>query len=185
MALVAVAGCGGGGSKPAGDLTTVFRVPSPSMVPTYRVGQHVVVDVEAYSHAHPRRGDVVVFHPPAGALSQQCGIPGQPADGQPCAKPTPKVDIGTSFIKRVVAVGGDRLTIIANRTYIGGNAQSEPFINKASPCADALCNLRRPIVVPRGYFFVLGDNRGESDDSRDWGPVPQSSIVGKVVGTKK
>ena len=180
--LAAVAGCGGG-SKSSGHATTVFRVPSPSMAPTYRVGQHVVVDIEAYAHARPQRGDVVVFHPPGGALSTQCGVPAQPADGHPCARPTPQVAVGSSFIKRIASVGGDRIKIVGNRTYIGGKAQTEPFINKTTPC-DQLCNLPRPITVLPGYFFVLGDNRGESDDSRVWVPIPQSSIVGKVIGTK-
>ena len=145
----------------------------------------MVVDVEAYRNGHARRGDVVVLHPPTGASTQQqCGVPSDPADGHPCARATRGVDLTMQFIKRVVAVGGDQIKVIANRTYIGGRAQAEPFINKGTPCDPPLCNLPRPITVPAGYYFVLGDNRGQSDDSRDWGPVPQSSIVGRVVGVK-
>jgi signal peptidase I len=183
MVLVALAGCGGGGSKPATPQHPVisFRVPSPSMAPTYRVGQHVTVELDAYAQASPQRGDVIVFHPPLGALNgKECGVPSEPADGHPCAKPTPQVAVGTSYIKRIVAVGGDQLKIVRNVTYLGGEAQSEPFVNKASPCSDQLCNLPRTITIPPGFFYVLGDNRGASDDSRDWGPIPKSSIVGKV-----
>ena len=60
--------------------------------------------------------------------------------------------------------------------------QNEPFIAKGTPC-DELCNLRKPIQVPPGHFFMMGDNRGESDDSRDWGPVPKKWIIGRAFFT--
>jgi signal peptidase I len=160
-----------------------FRAPSPSMEPTIHVGQHFLVARMSWPFSDPQRGDIVVFHPPAGADSQECGVPSQPDDGHPCSKPTPERS-ETSFIKRIVAMPGDELYIRGNHVYISHSGldgpykrQDEPFIN-SSPC-DELCNLPKPITVPPGHFYMLGDNRGASDDSRDWGPVPRSALIGR------
>ena len=62
--------------------------------------------------------------------------------------------------------------------------QKEPFISKDSvPCTGDLCDLPNPIQVPAGHFFMMGDNRGASDDSRFWGPVPRSWIIGEAFAT--
>jgi signal peptidase I len=162
-------------------LVKPFRIPSPSMVPTLDVGQRVLVNRLGTHFGDPSRGDVVVFKPPAGADSNQCGIPSEPDDGHPCAKPTNNRS-SSNFIKRVIGLPGDTLFVRDNRAYINGKRLNEPYINKNTSC-DALCNLDKPIKIPPGHFFMMGDNRGQSDDSRQWGPVPKKWIIGRAFFT--
>jgi signal peptidase I len=177
-----LSGCGDG----HGTLHRHFKIPSPAMAPTIKVGTVVDADLGAYLHHPPQRGDIVIFSPPVGASSQTCGVPSEPTDGHPCERPTPAADPKVKFIKRIEGLPGDWLYVQDNRTYIGTRRsgpyvpQKEPFIPPDTPC-DFLCNLRKPIRVPPGHYFMMGDNRGESDDSRDWGPVPRSSLIGKVA----
>ena len=161
-------------------LVKPFRIPSPSMVPTLEVGQRVLVNRVGTHFGDPDRGDVIVFKPPSGADSHQCGDPGKQND-EPCAKPTPKRS-DNNFIKRVVGLPGDMVAVKNNRAYINGKPLDEPYVNKSTSC-DELCNLPKPIKVPPGHFFMMGDNRGESDDSRDWGPVPKKWIIGDAFFT--
>ena len=156
------------------------------MRPTLNVGDFVRADLLAYRHHAPQRGDVVIFRPPRGAAEQRCGVPSEPTDGRPCERPAGGRDESVTFIKRVVGLPGEWLKVEDNRTFIGKSRrgpftqQSEPFILAGTPCGE-LCNLRKPIRVPPGHYYTMGDNRGESDDSRDWGPVPTSFLIGKVV----
>ncbi len=156
-------------------LVKPFRIPSESMVPTLAVGQRVLVDRVALRLSDPSRGDVLVFKPPAGADENRCGGP-QP-EGTACAKPTGKRS-DTNFIKRVVAVGGDRLTVRGGRVYIDGRLRKESFVRPDDECA--ICNLPKEITIPKGHFFMMGDNRGESADSREWGPVPKKWLIGEA-----
>jgi signal peptidase I len=155
-----------------------FRIPSESMEPTLDVGQRVLVDRITMHFSDPGRGDVVVFKPPAGADSDQCGV-SHPAD-QSCPKPTSQRS-QTNFIKRVVGLPGDHLKVIQGRVWINGKQLKEPYIRPSADCE--ICNLPREITVPPGTFFMMGDNRGESDDSRTWGPVPKKWIIGKAFFT--
>ena len=151
-----------------------FRIPSPSMVPTLKVGQRVLVNRLGPHFGDPSRGNIVVFKPPKGADPglDRCGIPSEPADGRPCERGTPQQS-DSNFIKRVVAVPGDWLYVKENRVYLGKSRggpfvlQKEPFIAKgSSPCdGSELCNLQTPIQVPPDHFFMMGDNRAQSDDS--------------------
>ena len=154
----------------------VLTVPSSSMVPTLRAGDTILVDRNAYRHAKPRIGDIVVFHPPAGALRQrQCGK--RPPAGQACSKATPR-NSGTTFVKRVVAHPGNRVSIRRGRVIRNGKRASEDFV---TPCGQGGgCDFPRRFTVAAGRYYLLGDNRGESDDSRYWGPVSARSIVGRV-----
>jgi signal peptidase I len=162
-------------------LVKPFRIPSPSMVPTLEVGQRVLVNRIGTHFGDPSRGDVIVFKPPAGADTHECGIPSEPEDGHACAKPTDKRS-DSNFIKRVIGLPGDKLYVRNNRAYINGKPLNEPYINKGTGC-DNLCDLPKPITIPPGHFFMMGDNRGESDDSRDWGPVPKKWIIGHAFFT--
>jgi signal peptidase I len=161
-------------------LVKPFRIPSPSMVPTLEVGQRVLVNRIGTHFGEPDRGDIVVFKPPAGADSHRCGIPSQPADGHPCSKPTAEKS-ENNFIKRVIGLPGDEIYVRNNRAYVNGKLLEESYIRNTS--CDDLCNLPKPITVPPDHFFMMGDNRGESDDSRDWGPVPEEWIIGDAFFT--
>jgi signal peptidase I len=173
-------------------LVKPFRIPSPSMVPTLKVGQRVLVNRLGPHFGDPSRGDIIVFKPPKGAdpSIDECGIPSEPADGRPCEKGTPEQS-DSNFIKRVVAVPGDWIKVKENHVYLAKSRtgpfkqQSEPFIAKgSSPCdGEELCNLESPIQVPPDHFFMMGDNRGQSDDSRNWGPVPKKWIIGRAFFT--
>ncbi len=158
-----------------------YRIPSGSMEPTLDVGQRVLVN--RLSHrlgSEPKVGDIITFHPPAGADEQppRCGA--APAENQACPTPT-QDESDQTFIKRVVGVAGDRIQIRDGRVIRNGHATSEPFI---APCgAGQGCDLPRPITVPKGHVFLMGDNRGQSDDSRFWGPVPDDWVIGKAFAT--
>jgi len=157
-----------------------FRIPSGSMEPTLHIGQRVLVDRVTGHFGDPGRGDIVVFHPPKGSESngEKCGVP-RPSN-EACPVGT-KARADTNFIKRVVAVPGDRLKIMDNHAYVNGKRQADGFAN-LTPCTD-VCNLQKQITVPPGQFFMMGDNRGQSDDSRDWGPVPKKWIIGEAFFT--
>ena len=160
-------------------LVKPFRIPSESMVPTLAVGQRVLVDRVSERFGDPDRGDVMVFKPPRGADENACGV--DKPESQPCPRPT-RERSETNFIKRVVALPGERLKIVNNRVYINGKRQDEPFVNEGAPC-DQFCNLEREITIPEGHYFMMGDNRGASADSREWGPVPKKWMIGKAFVT--
>jgi signal peptidase I len=160
-------------------LVKPYRIPSESMVPTLKVGQRVLVNRIGNRFSDPDVGDIVVFHPPVGAESQQCGEARQEAN-RPCAKATPKKD-DVNFIKRIVAGPGDTIAVQDGHVIRNGKRQKEPFIN---PCGDREgCNLTKPITIPPDHYFMMGDNRGESDDSRFWGPIPREWIIGPAFFT--
>jgi signal peptidase I len=161
-------------------LVKPFRIPSESMVPTLEVGQRVLVDRVTFRFRDPRRGDIVVFKPPAGADDDRCGVPRVPDSPMACPQPT-RERSDTTFIKRVVAVGGDRLKIIDGAVYRNGRRQRESFARLDPGCG--ICNLPREIEIPTGYYYMMGDNRGQSDDSRIWGPVPKKWMIGKAFAT--
>jgi signal peptidase I len=147
-------------------------------VPTLEISQRVLVNRVSLHFGDPGRGDIVVFKPPKGADDNACGAR-HPSD-MPCPRPT-KERSSTNFIKRVVAVGGDRIKVIDGRVYLNGKRRKEPFIRPDSQCD--ICNEPREIKIPKGYFFMMGDNRGESADSREWGPIPKKWMIGKAFMT--
>ncbi len=143
-----------------------FWVPTPSMAATLEPGDHVLVDRLAYRVRAPHRGDVVVFHPPG-----QYGI----------------------FIKRVIGVPGDTISLRGGAVYVNGTRLVEPYVKEDSGAPERTepwpvravgpWSLARPYTVPPGEYFVMGDNRSDSDDSRDWGPVARAAIIGEAVVT--
>jgi signal peptidase I len=160
-----------------------YRIPSGSMEPTLKVGQRVLVNRAGMHFGGPHVGEIVVFHPPKDAEQQICGpaphmvSPG----GAACSQPISEEDTSVNFIKRIVAGPGDTLYIKEGHAYRNGERESDPYIR---PCAvAAMCNLTTPIKIPPGHWFMMGDNRGESDDSRFWGPVPTGWIIGGAFAT--
>jgi signal peptidase I len=157
-----------------------YKIPSGSMEPTLHVGQRIL----AYRlSTHPGVGDVVVFHPPAGAdpATPVCGDPSQGGGhAQACDLPTAQRSSQT-FIKRVVGVPGDRLRIVNGHVYRNGVREKDSYIAPCQPGSE--CNFPKTIVVPAGHYYMMGDNRGDSDDSRFWGPVPQKWIIGEAFFT--
>ncbi len=160
-------------------LVKPFRIPSESMVPTLEIGQRVLVNRLDGRFGTPDIGDVVVFHPPSGAeTNNQCGEPTD--EGAPCARPT-QTRADVNFIKRVVAGPGDTIAIDNGHVIRNGKRVQEDF---ARPCGGGdECDYPIAITIPAGHYFMMGDNRGASDDSRFWGPVPEKWIIGGAFAT--
>jgi len=158
-----------------------FQIPSGSMIPTLNIGQRVLVNRLSYHFGDPSIGDIVVFHPPLGAdgPGPTCGAPKE--TGQACPEPVDQKS-ETNFIKRVVALPGDTLSINDGHPVVNGVQAEEDFIN---PCRGigGDCDLPKEITIPPDMYFMMGDNRGASDDSRFWGPVPKDWIIGKAFAT--
>jgi signal peptidase I len=159
-----------------------YRIPSGSMEPTLKVGQRVLVNRIGMHLKGPHVGEIVVFHPPKNAEQQVCGpaphmvTPGGAACSMPEAEPS-----NVNFIKRIVAGPGDVLYIKEGHAFRNGKRENDPYTN---PCGSGSeCNFLTPIKIPAGHWFMMGDNRGESDDSRFWGPVPTSWIIGGAFAT--
>lgn len=160
-----------------------YEIPSGSMLPTLHINQRVLVDRIGSDFTSPQIGDIVVFHPPA---SETCADPneGERPDGQQslsaCDVAQTKQSTQT-YIKRVVGLPGDRLSIRDGHVYRNGVREKDSF---TMPCDGATeCNFPATITVPRGDYYMMGDNRPDSLDSRFWGPVPKAWIIGKAFFT--
>lgn len=147
-----------------------FKIPSGSMIPTLLVGDHILVnkfiygtkipftDLRIFPIKQPKKNDVVVFACP--------------------------VDPKKDYIKRVIGAPGDRIEIINKKLYLNGKPADDPYgkysdsviIPKGIQPRDNM----EPYLVPENSFFVMGDNRDSSYDSRFWGPVKFSSIKGNA-----
>jgi len=155
-----------------------YKIPSASMEPTLHDGDRVLVDrIPQETGAVPKVGQIVVFNPPVGAeaVPVPCGQP-RP-DGSACPQSVPQRS-SLTFIKRVVAVAGDRISIRRGHVVRNGVAEADPYIAQCNGIPE--CDLHRTITVPRGELFLMGDNRGNSDDSRFWGPIPTSWVIGQA-----
>lgn len=164
-------------------LVKPYEIPSGSMLPTLHIGQRVLVNRIGTHFSSPAVGDIIVFHPPA---SETCIDPNQGAsqNGAPLPSACDTVQHRASsqtYIKRVVGVGGDRLSIQNGHVYRNGKREADSY---AEPCLGAgECNFPATITVPRGDYYMMGDNRPDSLDSRFWGPVPKAWVIGQAFMT--
>jgi len=170
-------------------LVKPYRIPSGSMEPTLAIGQRVLVDRIGMDFSEPHVGEIAVFHPPEGATSETCGCssfhfrPDEPA----CDEAVPH-ESSVNFIKRIVAGPGDTIYISEGHVFrkpagkTSFKRESDSYIR---PCANVpeCVDFTKPITIPAGHWFMMGDNRGESDDSRFWGPVPTKWIIGGAFAT--
>ncbi|MDQ3741225.1 MAG: signal peptidase I [Actinomycetota bacterium] len=161
-------------------LVKPYRIPSESMKPTLDVHQRVLVNRIGNNFGDPHVGDIMVFHPPKGATGEsekQCEIEVSQAL---CPKPVPeKADV--NFIKRVVGEPGDTLRVVDGQVIRNGKRLDEPY---AQACDGGdTCTFRGSIKIPPDHYFMMGDNRGASDDSRFWGPVPRDWFIGGAFAT--
>ncbi len=165
-----------------------FQIPSPSMENTLLVGDYLLVNKLCYGkggigdyfmpYRRVRRGDIVVFHYP--------------------------VNPEQHFVKRVIGVPGDRVRLINKQVFVNGVPLKEPYAHFSRPADDLFrdnfprlditpgltpewwVQLRKlvedgQLIVPEGHYFVMGDNRDNSSDSRYWGFVPQANIIGRPL----
>jgi signal peptidase I len=161
-----------------------YRIPSGSMLPTLHINQRVLVDRIGSHFSSPGIGDIVVFHPPK--QYSECANPkeGQNLSGQDGTQACDvqqKQESSETFIKRVVGLPGDHLSIHNGHVIRNGVEERDSYI---VPCGGgSACNFPATITIPRGDYFMMGDNRPDSEDSRFWGPVPKSWIIGKAFFT--
>ena len=170
-------------------IVQAFQIPSESMENTLLVGDYLLVNKLCYGgnglgdHLMPyqkiSRGDIIVFHYP--------------------------VDPSQHFVKRVIGVPGDRLRMISKRVWINGKLLEEPYVRFIEPPNDAFrdnfprtdipaarlvgswwLEMRKlvedgQLIIPEGHYFVMGDNRDDSEDSRYWGFAPRENIIGRPL----
>ncbi|HEY5110148.1 MAG TPA: signal peptidase I [Acidimicrobiales bacterium] len=143
-----------------------FYIPSPSMVPTLNVGDRIMVNKLSYDLHGVHRGDIVVFKRPP--LEQQ-DFP--------------------DLVKRVIGLPGESVSTQNGHVYINGKLLPEPWLAAGSSSYTGALpgdqhpqfNMPGPVKVPAGEYFVMGDNRTDSEDSRFFGPIQKSLIVGRAV----
>jgi len=133
-------------------LVRTFYIPSGSMIPTLKIKDYILVNEFIYRLKKPTYGDIVVFKPPPEANAE-----------------------GKDFIKRVMALEGDTISVRGGKVYINGMPKDEPYV-KYEPDY-----YYPPVKVPPGNLFVMGDNRPSSADSHVWGFLPAKNVVGKAI----
>ena len=155
-------------------LVQAFFIPSESMIPTLEIDDRVLVSRIAYVLDGPDRGEVIVFDMP-----MEYEDPPEPIWESMVRHVVEAVGIRVArvedLIKRVIAVGGDRLEVRDNRVVVNGLVLDEPYVPPGARMADL-----GPVYIPDGHVWVMGDNRDNSRDSRSFGPVPVDTIVGRA-----
>ena len=157
----------------------MFSIPSESRVPQLHVNDRVVVSKLSYRFHDPRRGDIVVFDTP---VSERKSVPAR-HDGlvmkiiRPVGERIGLVQPSTDdFIKRVIGLPNDVVSGHAGHVYVGGRLLVEPYLPAGTITSDF-----GPITIARGQLWVMGDNRGASEDSRVFGSIPISTVVGRTI----
>ncbi len=131
------------------------QVKGSSMEPTFHTGEYILTSKITYKFRKPERGDVIVFKAPK----------------------NPDVD----YIKRIIGLPGDTVLVKNGNVFVNGVQLNEPYISAATNTWDGgFIQEGVPLKVPEGYLFVMGDNRPRSSDSREFGPIPEDSIIGQV-----
>ncbi|PID74936.1 MAG: signal peptidase I [Desulfobacterales bacterium] len=135
-----------------------YKIPSMAMSPTLFIGDHILVDKFVYKGSEPKRGDIIVFP-----------YPGKPS---------------LDFVKRIIGLEGDTIEIKNKQLYINGNKYIEKYITNSDPLIlspeDSPRDNYGPVTIPKGKYFVMGDNRDNSHDSRFWKFVDKSEVKGEV-----
>ncbi|MHB1583316.1 MAG: signal peptidase I [Acidimicrobiales bacterium] len=142
----------------AGQDVVTVTVLGLNMSPTLTPQQSVEVDLSAYDSSPPQRGDIIGFRRP-------------PADN--C---NPSQPHSSDLISRVIGLPGETISARSGQVYVNGQPLAEPWL----PEQNAYTAAFGPVRIPTGDFFVMGDNRADSCDSRDWGPLPRSFILGRI-----
>ena len=136
-----------------------FFIPSASMVPTLNIGDHILVNKLAYDLHGVGRGDIIVFKAPP-RVAAACDT------------------TDTVLVKRVIGLPGETISDTAGRVYVDGKVLSQPWLPKNDPMT--YTGPFAPVHIGPHSYFVMGDNRIYSCDSRSWGTVSRSDIIGKV-----
>ncbi len=134
-----------------------FYIPSGSMEPTLQIGDRIVVSKLSVKLGTIHRGDILVFKAPKAVLSD-CG------------------DSVSDLVKRVIGLPGDHLTSNGNTIYVNGQPLAQPWTHK-----EPLSRSIGSVTVPANHYFMMGDNQPFSCDSRFWGSIPRSSVIGKAL----
>lgn len=148
-------------------------IPTASMRPTLIEGDRLIIEKVSNFVSVPQRGDILVFYPPFEKLDQSAWSKFTRLIGY--------FNSDTAYIKRVVGVPGDTIEIKDGMgVSVNGKLLNEPYKKEYGPigCRDGMfCG---KMVVPKGYYFMMGDNRNNSQDSRFWGLLPQDRVIGKA-----
>ena len=160
-----------------------YEIPSGSMEPTLHIGQRILVDRIGDDLSGPKLGQVWVFHPP---VSETCADASEGLNSSDDKHPQACDVVGSresrqTYVKRVVGLPGDRLSIRNGHVYRNGARERDSY---TIPCeGGGECWFPETFTVPPGDYYMMGDNRPDSLDSRFWGPVPRAWMIGNAFLT--
>jgi signal peptidase I len=138
-------------------VVTTYYIPSSSMEPTLQIGDRILVDKLAFDFGSVKTGEIIVFHAPS-------DMQGEPP--------------GTVIVKRVIGLPGQVISSnVSGQIFINGHLLKEPWLPANTAPGR---QIEPPVKIPSNEYFVMGDNRADSEDSRYFGPIPASLIIGKV-----